>query len=391
MNGNEAQATACRGGEARRRTETLMLACVNAALRHDPKHPAAGEDTAALYRLSKAHGLHVMVFDALLWEGTDPAAVAVWTRDIQQNYLYDLLLRQEHRRVQAALREAAIGYIPLKGVALKDLYPQPGYRVTADLDYYLPHMDLPAVTKALAGLSYRADGHGPTHHAGFRNPNGLLVEMHRTLLSRGHEFEGLARYLESAVRLEADPPGWSREDEYLYLLLHLAKHLLRAGVGVRQVLDVFLYQERYTPDQAYVREVLKRFGLLFFYENVQALIALWFRSGETADARVYDLADAILRAGSFGTAEGIMAYNIQKGLRLDGRRLGYLLRRMLPGPDFMCGRYPAAGWRLVFMPAFWAHRLITMGIAHRKSLLREIRAVFGNGEQARASNSRFFR
>ncbi|NLI21318.1 MAG: nucleotidyltransferase family protein [Clostridiales bacterium] len=390
MNGHEAETQTPQAWEARKRPQALMLACVNSVLRHGPKQPAAGEDMAALYRLSKAHGLQVLVFDALRWEGADPATLAAWTRDIQQNYLYDLLLRQEHLRVQAALREAAIGFMPLKGIALKDLYPQSSYRVTADLDYYVPHMDLPAVTRVMEGLGYSADDYGLSYHAGFSNQSGLHVEMHRALVSRGHEFEGLARYLEGRVRTEEGAPRWSREDEYLYLLMHLAKHLIRAGVGVRQVLDVCLFQEGAGPDRSYLRDVLKRFDLLTFEENVQALIALWFHGTPTANPRVRDLADAILCAGSFGSVEGIMAYNVQKGLRRYGGRLGYLFRRMFPGRDFMCDRYPAAGWRLVFMPAFWAHRLVAMGIAHRRRMLREIWAVFGKGERTRPSNDRFF-
>ncbi len=363
--------------------EVLLLACVNAMLRGGEKLAVSGGDARALYRLSKIHGLQAIVFDSLSIAADDTALLAAWSRDLQQNFLLDLLQRQAYDAILAALRNAGIRCLPLKGIAIKDLYPKSCYRATADLDFFMPDAEPGAVARTLAALGYTATDTSATYDTAFTSGDGVTVEIHSALVPRWHPLEPLALYLTQAVRAEGDRLYWSPEDEYLYLLAHLAKHYEHAGVGVRQVLDIFLYQQKIHLNLAYVRDTLARFSLLAFYNDLQALIACWFGEEPEPSTRVCEMAADILSTGSYGTSERALRYRFQKGMRQGNSRFHYALRRLLPGQTQMRQMYPLWGQYAIFFPALWAHRLLHRLVTRRAFVAQELRLVWGAASRQR--------
>ena len=353
----------------------LLIGCVRAALNGGEKRVIRAEALAALYRLSKAHGLHVLAFDAVLWDSAPTALSDAWANDVRQNFLHDLLQRQAHQSIQAALREAGIRFLPLKGVALKDLYPSPFHRAMADLDYFLPDWNQAAVSGAIAKLGFTFSGDEPCH-LHFTNPNGLHVEMHRTFVPSGHPFKSLFDYLERAARGDGAALAWSREDETLYLVLHLAKHFVSAGVGVRQVVDLYLFQEMYAPDEGYIREMLTRFGLYPFYTHVQALIGRWFRSSGVPDEKTDEMARIVLSSGSYGTKAVLIRRMFRDMIGARNSRAFYLLKRMFPSSEHMRLLYPPLKRHGVLLPVFWVWRLLSLNIIHWDALRLEMRMLF---------------
>lgn len=88
------------------------------------------------------------------------------------------------------------------------------------------------------------------------------VELHRALLNDTSPF---AEYYKDAWRraLPTAEPfvcRLSREDEYIFLLIHGHKHFSGAGSGVRTVLDFWLYLKRYGKelDRKYIATELSR-------------------------------------------------------------------------------------------------------------------------------------
>lgn len=72
---------------------------------------------------------------------------------------------------------------------------------------------------------------------------------------------------------EAGVYAMSKEDTYLYLLAHLAKHLKNGGAGIRQILDIWLYLQKEDDglDKAYLRESLKALELEKLHTTIKEL------------------------------------------------------------------------------------------------------------------------
>ena len=57
----------------------------------------------------------------------------------------------------------------------------------------------------------------------------------------------------------------SLEDEYIYNLIHLVEHFQNGGVGIRFVMDVYIYNRIETIDWEYIEAELAKLGLWEFF------------------------------------------------------------------------------------------------------------------------------
>lgn len=88
------------------------------------------------------------------------------------------------------------------------------------------------------------------------------VELHRALLNDTSPFAEYYKDVWRRALPTAEPfvCRLSREDEYIFLLIHGHKHFSGAGSGVRTVLDFWLYLKRYGKelDRKYIAAELSR-------------------------------------------------------------------------------------------------------------------------------------
>jgi hypothetical protein len=169
--------------------------------------------------------------------------------------------------------------------------------------------------------------------------------------------------------------------------MHLAKHYEHSGVGVRQVLDISLYQQKTPLNLDYVRDMLARFGLLAFYNDLQALIACWFGADAEPCTRTREMAADILSTGSYGTAERALRYRFQTEMQQKNSRFGYALRRLLPGQTQMRQMYPVWGQHKALFPVLWAHRLLHRLVKRRTCIVKELQLVWRFARRPRGGDS----
>ncbi len=150
------------------------------------------------------------------------------------------------------LEEAGIKCCLLKGAAISHLYAQPECRISGDTDILIDPKDEKRLVTFLKDNDYVVELREKNdHHLKAYHKRGGLLEAHVMLYSHPTTkilFNGLKMYNEPWTKLEIDGYKYNvlgLNDGLMYLTAHYIKHLVNSGGGVRQMMDLLLYIEKY--------------------------------------------------------------------------------------------------------------------------------------------------
>jgi len=171
------------------------------------------------------------------------------------------------------------------------------------------------------------------------------------------------------------------EDEFLFNFIHLASHFKKGGVGLRFIVDVWVYRQL-SLDWNAVEERLSRLELLPFYRAVAALAEKWFGTPEKEDALVDEIEEYILSGGIFGSRKNRENAAIRNG------RFRRLFRICFPNYGQMQSMFPWLKSRLL-LPAAWICRIFG-SLAKRRRNIAVALSPTKNGDTAAAAELKQF-
>ena len=283
---------------------------------------------------------------------------------------------KERQIVLEKLEEAGIWHMPLKGVILKEDYPQPGMRQMSDNDILIDRERAGDVKEIMEGLGFETYHLGERYRDDYRKPPVLHFEMHRDLFEPEFPGEAFDRYFENIKdRLLPDEEKsfryhLTREDFYLYMICHEYKHIAWGGIGLRALLDTYVYQKKYAKsmDWDYISGELKKLGIQEYEKKNRRLAAKVFSKGDisalTKDEK--DMLTYFITSGVHGT----MDHSIQNMARSLGIRR-YVFSRILLPMDQVEERYPFFYKHKALLPFLPLYRLIR----HTKNAAAEVQAL----------------
>ena len=353
-----------------------------------PKMPE-GLSLQELFDFSKLHNVEAMVFHGLeqlqpdeedpLWQHWQNRADMLMTQSIVQLADRDTLF--------AALPAAGIRILPVKGCWLKEQYPDIDYRQMSDLDILIPKEKAEDAAAVMRALGYKpGDFDDNPRHTGYLKAPYTGVELHTSLL---YEDRGYYDDVWNRAEPVADCPGVYRfraEDEYIFYLLHLHKHLNSAGTGIRSVLDSLVFRQAYPGmDRHYLRKELEKWGLWELAEDIETLADCWFKTGSSVPEQLREMAEFILSAGSYGTLENRYQRRLDKlEKRYKNpflRAIAYWIGRICRPMKEMKRSYPVLHKLPFLLPFLWIHRAIVRFCRRPKEVRHHIAVVFGRGKK----------
>lgn len=242
---------------------------------------AADTDMNAIRECAIAQGVWPIVYksaektaDVSKWRGEFISAVA---RSVTRKEFSLATVRK--------LEEAGICCCLMKGAVVANLYAQPDCRVSGDTDIYINPADEKKTVEILKANGYEiAPKAKNDHHLKARHPVGGLLEVHVRVYSKSSEdivFGGQITYSKEYEKAKINGNDYhvmNVNDQLMYLTAHYIKHLVNDGCGVRQVMDLLLYIEKYKDkidfDKYYailkklkydkLIDVLKSIGTVYF-------------------------------------------------------------------------------------------------------------------------------
>ena len=279
-------------------------------------------------------------------------------------------------KLETLFRENGIRYMPLKGAVLKALYPNPQMRSMGDLDILIRLDQYGSIRKLLLSNDF-AEGKETDHELIWYKKPYTQFELHKHLIPSYND--DYYAYFGDGWKLaeETNVPckyAMSVENELIYIFAHFAKHYRDGGIGIRHLIDLWVYRRAYPQlNQQYVCGELDKLGLKTFYLNVQKTLDACFEEGEET-AVTTCIVDWVFGSKVYGSKE---KSNEANALRVTKRsrsvthaKLKSAWLQMFPVPAVMRKKYPVLKRVPVLLPVMWVVRWFT-AIFHKRENISE--------------------
>ncbi len=266
-----------------------------------------------------------------------------------------------------ACEKAGVSVLAVKGACTKQHYPQPDMRSMGDIDLLYKWAEHDDMHKAVLSLGYEEGGEGRKHDHYFRPPY-IGLEMHRELVAADSEYSSYYEHIWDRLQTREHCKyiyEMRREDENIYSLIHLTEHFQHGGIGIRFIMDVFVYNRMEHMDWNYIEGELKKLGLWEFYGNISRLAQMWF--GETGEFTAEEqaitdkLATYIVENGTYGTQKNAAAISVAKG-----GKLAFVWNTVFPDLKNMQSMFPWLKKWPILLPYSWVLRGVRSILFRRK-------------------------
>ncbi len=257
----------------------------------------------------------------------------------------------------------------LKGQGVATYYPNPLLRTSGDIDIWLSggHKrihDFARTKVGLQGMTY--------HHIHYHLFDDVEIEVHITpgYLSNPYLNRKLQRYFKEGFSEQAKHyvalPGDvgyiahpTVEFDLLFLLLHMYKHLIGGGIGLRQMMDYYYILRQSISDEIRARVVsrIREFKMMRFAGATMYVMSEVFGLDESLLLVAPDvkagsfLLNEIMQAGNFGKYDVRLErrrketawFRLVRSLKRNVRFLRYFPNEVFWNPIFRTWQY---FWRL---------------------------------------------
>lgn len=222
----------------------------------------------------------------------------------KSNLVDDANRENEIAIITKLLASNDVDYILLKGSVTKHFYPDTSMRMMSDVDILYRNADSKDIKGLLEGNGYTQTKSTPKD-AMYLSSNKLVkVEMQQSLLDDG--FTDWLKYLDAiwdrcGEKIDNEYTMTS-EDFYIYHIVHMAKHFINGGIGLRHVLDTWVIKNHYQDlDSEYTEKIFKELSLDKFENKVTKLCKYWFENSIPSDKKSIELlSEYIFENGAFG-------------------------------------------------------------------------------------------
>lgn len=360
-----------------------MISLLRAALHNEAPVLSCSDsrDWELLLEACERHVVTVLAREGLrrCAEQPDEAILQKWNVAKEKAIYHAVALEAERSYLFDALKQNEIEYLPLKGSVLKGLYPCFGMRQMVDVDVWVFDEKRSAVRDIVTERGYDTVRYGAGHHDVYQKMP-VCFEIHGSLFDNG-EAPRFFEYFKS-LKLQAVDEYERRlsdEDFYLYLIAHLYHHFYQAGVGIRSLLDcfVFLRCKGKTMDLRYLSNELRKLDLTDFEQEIRSLAFKLFdvRPNPLTD-REEELLDLFGRAGAVGSVEVMVKQRVDR-LRKANKdsKWSYYKSRLFLSYEWFEDHLPFYARHRWLIPAYYVFRFFRAILFRRKSLKTELEAL----------------
>ena len=344
-------------------TQQGLLTLVKSALTGE-KLPISQElDLIEVLKTATKHGITTIVYYGALNCGIDsklPEMQNLLTETCkniavgeQQGYNIELLFSQ--------FDELGIDYMPLKGSLLKKMYPKSEMRIMGDVDILIKTEQYDIIKPIMEKFGYTEKVESDHELTWYKVR--MCVELHKRLIPSYNK--DYYAYFGDGWRLAKIKNGtrysMTNEDQMIYLFTHFAKHYRDAGIGIRHIVDLWVYRKNVEKlDEVYVVNELKKLQLSDFYANIIATLDNWFEEGEETPVTDF-ITQIIFNSGIYGTREAHVLSDAFKATKASNKmsiRSDKFISRIFPSCTAMTKRYYILKTLPFLLPIMWLVRCI---------------------------------
>lgn len=361
-----------------------FIRMLRSVMTDSPCAPLQQPDFSEIFQIAQAHKMGAFAFYALAHlppeQKPSEQIVAAWRRTAMQETALDANYTYAYHKLLELFEQNEIFALPLKGLALKRVYPKPELRSVGDLDFLCHAEQREKIRDCLCAVGYRAAKYDCGDEDTYYLSNGICVEIHIGVRADACSPETEA-YLTNLEKFALPCEGFRfvqrlpAEEHYIYIMLHLLKHFIGKGTGLRSILDIWTYRRQIPMDEMRLAAAWKQFGLETFVSAVEGLAEAWMSGTATTGVQA-TLGEYIAGSGVYGNAQNrVNSMLTDAGAAVGGNKLKYICKRVFWPYRRMLYNYPVLKKAPVLLPAFWVHRLWS-ALRHKpKKVSNEFRMI----------------
>lgn len=327
-------------------------------------------DIGKVLNIALKHGIYAIIYYGALNCGIDGECSEMQvlfaytckciSRNANQEYEISALLKEFDKN--------GIEYMPLKGCIIKSLYPKPEMRVMSDADILIKPQQYNNIRSIMQNLGYNESG--VSDHELKWNKPGLFVELHNKLIP-SYNKDYFAYYGDGwqlATVRSGTRYSMTDDDQMIYLFTHFAKHYRDAGIGLKHIIDLWVYKKSKALNEKYISSELKKLRLYEFYKNIFETLEVWFENKPYSQMSDF-ITDYIFDCGAAGNKENYYISDILKNSEFSDVEHNGKLKTILYYVFFpyekMCMKYPILIKHRYLLPIMWIVRGVTALFKHK--------------------------
>ena len=335
---------------------------IKATLGNVKADPIPGEiNISELITVAVKGQLPYLLFHSLLKNCIDSEEVDYMKKVLVQSTMKTFVQVFAAKEITDAFEKAGIRHQMLKGTIMKRIYPSPEMREMSDIDLVVYDESLDRAAQLLEGMGYT--NHGLIkHHMIFSKGSNLMVEVHWCLFDANTDKKQHVYFKDNfKAKLKAGTENtyeFSTEDFYIYMISHMAKHFFETGCGIRNLVDIYIYINKYgnQMDKEYLDKELNTCGILDFEKNMRELAFIWLDDKECDDF-YENLFEYMVESGIYGKTENGIWSQLAKETNDNNENIK--IHYYFPTIKFMREKYPWLYKAPYLLPVAWFIRGIS--------------------------------
>lgn len=345
-------------------------------------------DWNELINLSRKHKIEGLIYSALnkaeLLENIDEDKVKDLKKEVFFTGVTQISNMSKLEKVFNEFSKENVPVIVLKGLVVREYYPQPEQRSMSDADIFVKAKDINKSKKILIDLGYTEIDAEASHHIKYIKSGYPMIELHWHVMKRDgfsneldlFEDDIWDRTIEVKVK-GAKVLSLGYEDLALHLCMHMAAHLAASGFGVRQIADLVLLVEKkgHLIDWTLFINKAEEFGFKKFIIIMFKICNILFSMDIPKEMAVYKIDDeemfeslisTIFDGGVYGKKDMASNFANQVAFNYKGKdsnaTIGAIrryFRFIFPSIETMSDKYSYARKIRILTPIAWIHHLFS--------------------------------
>ena len=382
-------------------TEQQFLHIVRAFARDEQINLPQDTDLTNLLQPAKIHSLSAVVGYALNHQLQAKAFADTETSRKLQRILFQTVIKQT-QRLQAfedlldRLNAAEIPVVLFKGCVVNRYYPDHAVRTFGDIDFLIQKTDQDRGDALMLEWGYtRSIAEGTVW---MYTKGNEKYEVHTALMPNLSVLTSSVQAFITSVWENTVPTKrkcvFELEPNYhfLFLLLHLAKHMRSTGAGVRMYLDLALMRKHELAlSEMHLTAEADKLGFGEFFRSAMALCHHWFGTvvslpDQPIKPEVLEaLEKYVMAAGVFGFHGRNPAVARLRDQQGGINRFGAIVRYIFPSYASMKDTYAFVNGRPILLPVVWVVRWWDGLFRRRKRAANIFKGMFTERDAAKAS------
>ena len=356
-------------------TYSEMIYLINLAL--NKQKTDSIENDVDLFNLCKSQRLASLVGSAF----NNPKPY--WTKAIIKAVRRDILFNTQREEILKLFEKNNIKYCLLKGLKMKDCYPNGAYREMSDNDILVEEKDLIKINEIMLSLDFTCEELGGVRHDAYQKDPIYNFEFHKSLFDE-RDIKEIKEYFSSITnRVIQDKENkheyhLSKEEFYLHLFCHAYGHYIHNGVGIRHLIDFYLYTKNNDLDWVFIKDSLNKMNLVEQEELFRNTAYKLFDNNDELNKEELHLLELMFVSGTNGSSKGSVIQQLKKNTNEKGKvnLFKYIHSRLFLDEMYLKKSYPFFYKHKWARPFLTIYRLIHGLFKNTKKILWEIKTLF---------------